>query len=297
MVFRRFGPWSLALGVLIGIGSSTSHASGLKSLTGNVEADFDRSNPDTKTVVVNDTNPTGIGQSSWITNNGWISGWSVKDIRFNYNSTNDILYVGINNWAGPNGLAPFGQANGDPSGTPTSYDPAHLGYGDPNSDKSFAVMFSTLNPSDSKQPGAPVIIAGVPADKTQNGPGIDGFNISTVDTTRLDSGLGNMFGKSLMGTGPNSLGGNLAFDPSPSHPQLEFSIKNFSKVIDPAKGFWIQLYAGSGLDGVAGETNLVYPISSLVPQISTPEPSTVMAWVLMTGGVAWRVRSRSRAKA
>ncbi len=295
MVFRRFGPWSLALGVLIGMGSSTSHANGIKSLTGNVEADFDSSNQDTHVFEVSN-NPTDIGQSPWITSNGWVSGWSVKDVRFNYDTTNDTLYVGINNWAGSKGLAPFGQANGDPSGTPTSYDPSHLGYGDPNSDKSFAVLFSSLNPSNSKQPGAPVIIAGVPADKTQNGPGINGFNVSTVDASRADAGLGYMFGKSLIGTGPGSLGGNIAYDPSPSHPQLEFGISNFSKVIDPEKGFWIQLYAGSGLDGVAGETHYVYPIPNLVPQ-TIPEPTTVLAWAIMAGGVAWRVRSRNRAKA
>ena len=295
MVFRRFGPWSLALGVLIGMGSSTSQASGINKFTGHVESDFNLSNPTTQAVGVN-ANATDIGQSSWITDKGWVSGWSVKDIRFNWDQKNDVLYVGINNWAGPNGQAPFGQANGDPSGTPTAYDPAHLGYGAANSDKSFAVMFAANNPTDQTQPGSPLIVAGVPADKSTNGPGIDGYNISTVNTSRSDSGLGYMFGTSLMGTGANDLTGNLAFDPSPSHPQLEFSIKNFSKVIDPQQGFWIQLYAGSGLDGVAGETKLGWVHIPGLAEQGVPEPTTVLAWALMTGGVAWRIRSRNRAK-
>jgi hypothetical protein len=301
MVCRRFGPWSLALGVLIGIGSSTSQASPI-SLTGNVEKDFyvepnaDPAKSPVKVVPVN-TRPTDIGQSSWITNNGWVSGWSVKDLRFSYDKGNDILYVGVNTWGGSKGMAPFGQANGDPSGTPTAYDPAHLGYGNPNSDKSVAVLFAPINPSNKDVAGAPVIIAGVPADKSTNGPGIDGFNIATVNTSRSDSGLGYMFGKSLMGTGPNDLTGNLAFDPSPAHPQLEFAIKNFSKVVDPMQGFWIQMYAGSGLDGVAGESNLGwYKIPSFAEQ-GVPEPTTILGWGLIAAAGAWRVRSKKRANA
>jgi hypothetical protein len=295
MVFRRFGPWGLALGVLFGIGPSTSQANVI-GLTGNVEADFPIADKSNVIVGVN-PNPVDIGQSSWITNSGWVSGWSVKDIRFSYDQTHDVLYVGVNNWAGPNGLAPIGQPNGAPSGTPQDYDPAQLGYGDPNSDKSVAVMFSANNPSDPNQAGAPLIIAGVPADKAQNGIGTDGYNISTVDTTRSDSGLGYMFGKSLMGTGPGQLLGNLAYDPSPSHPQLEFSIANFSKAVDPTKQFWVSAYAGSGIDGVAGESHLVsFAIPALAEQ-GIPEPTTILAWALASGGIAWRVRSQKRAKA
>jgi hypothetical protein len=294
MVYRRLGPWSLALGVLLGVGSSTSLASGI-NFTGNVETDFPSSDPTTQIVKVNQ-NPLDIGQASWMTQGGLVSGWSVKDVRFSWDQKNDVLYVGINNWAGANGLAPFGQANGNPAGTPESYDPAHLGYGDPNSDKSFALMFSRTDPSNQNQPGEPVMIAGVPADKTKNGPGTDGFNISTVDTSNSESGLGYMFGNSLIGTGADSLSGNLAYDPSPAHPQLEFAIKNFSKVIDPTKGFWIDMYAGSGIDGVAGESHVSVAVGSLAEQ-GVPEPSTVLAWTLASAGLAWRVRSRKRAGA
>ncbi|MDR3617862.1 MAG: hypothetical protein P4L85_00815 [Paludisphaera borealis] len=294
MVYRRLGPWSLALIVLIGIGSSTSRASGI-NFTGNVETDFPKSDESTQIVPVN-ANPNDIGQSQWITDNKWVSGWSVKDIRFSWDQKNDVLYVGINNWANPNGvIAPFGQANGNPAGTPETYDPSHLGYGNANSDKSVAVMFSRTDPVNVDQPGSPVMIAGVPADKSKNGPGTDGFNISTVDTTRSDSGLGYMFGKSLMGTTSDSLTGNLAYDPSPAHPQLEFAIKNFSKVFDPTKPFWIEMYAGSGIDGVAGESHISYKVPRLAPQ-ETPEPTTILAWALMSGGIAWRVRSKKRAK-
>jgi len=294
MVYRRLGPWSLALGVLLGTGSATSHASGI-NFTGNVETDFPTSDRTTQIIGVN-ANPKDIGQSSWINDKGWVSGWSVKDIRFSWDQKNDVLYVGVNNWAGANGLAPFGQANGNPAGTPESYDPAHLGYGTPNSDKSVAVLFSRTDPSNPNAPGSPVMIAGVPADKSKNGPGIDGFNVSTVDASQKESGLGYMFGNSLIGAGPNSLGGNLAFDPSPAHPQLEFAISNFSKVIDPSKGFWIELYAGSGVDGVAGESHVVKAVGNLAEQ-GVPEPSTVLAWTLASGLIAWRARSRKRTQA
>jgi hypothetical protein len=281
--------------VLLGIGSPTSHAAAI-NFTGNVVADFPESaDPTTSNIKIVNVG-SKVGQSPWITDNKWTSGWSVQDLRFSWDKTNDVLYVGVNNMAGENGLAPFGQANGNPAGTPESYDPAHLGYGDPNSDKSFALMFSRTDPSNQNQPGEPVMIAGVPADKTKNGPGTDGFNISTVDKSNSESGLGYMFGNSLIGTGADSLSGNLAYDPSPAHPQLEFAIKNFSKVIDPTKGFWIDMYAGSGIDGVAGESHVSVAVGSLAEQ-GVPEPSTVLAWTLASAGLAWRVRSRKRAGA
>ena len=76
------------------------------------------------------------------------------------------------------------------------------------------------------------MIAGVPADKTKNGPGTDGFTVSTVSTAQASGGLGYMFGTNL----PNNQG-NLAFDPTPAHPQLEFTIKNFNQLINPANWF------------------------------------------------------------
>ena len=91
--------------------------------------------------------------------------------------------------------------------------------------------------------------------------------------------------------------GNLAYNPSPAHPQLEFTITNFSKIpgLNPADGFWIEMYAGSAVDGV-GEAGLAWtkvPITA-AQNIPIPEPTTWMAWTLLAGAAACRFRGRIR---
>ncbi len=296
MVYRRLAPWSLALGVMIGFGTTPCEAVPI-ALTGFVEKDFDPTVGDPLKggvrvePVTSDTST--IGQSEWITDKGWVSGWNVKDIRFSYDSSKDVLYVGVNTWANPSGqYAPFGQANGDPSGAAQPYDPASLGSNDPTSDKSVALAFATYNKLDPTIPGNAVAIAGVPADKSLNGPGINGYTVSTIDTSRSAGGLGYMFGNPM-----SQHIGDLAFDPTPSHPQLEFSVANFSQLVDPKEGFWVAAYAGSGLDGVAGEANMGWRYIGPLAEQVIPEPATIMAWTLACGAIALRVRNRKRAKA
>lgn len=296
MVYRRLAPWSLALGVLIGFGSTPCMAVPM-ALTGFVEKDFDPTvgNPLKGGVRVEQvtSGPNVIGQSQWISDKGWLSGWNVKDIRFSYDANKDVLYVGVNTWANPSGqYAPFGQANGDPTGAPQPYDPAGLGSKDPNSDKSFALAFATYNKLDPTLPGNAVAIAGIPADKSLNGKGINGYTVSSIDTTRAAGGLGYMFGAPLF-----DKPGNLAFDPTPSHPQLEFSVANFSKLVDPKEGFWVTSFAGSALDGVAGEVNMSWRYIGPLAEQVIPEPATIMAWTLACGALALRLRSRKQAQA
>ncbi|OJW23543.1 MAG: hypothetical protein BGO49_02835 [Planctomycetales bacterium 71-10] len=298
MVHRRKSLWGLALGTLIGCIPAPVLAVPV-NLTGYVEKDFVKGagTAETGKVFVQEVTSSSstVGQSSWITNNGWVSGWNVKDIRFSYAenaSGQNSLAIGINTWANSSGqYAPFGQANGDPSGTPTAYDPAHLGANTPTSDKSIALVFAKENPNDPNKPGEVVAIAGIPADKSLNGPGINGFTVSSVDLSRSSGGLAYMFGKTM----PEYMG-NLAYDPSPSHPQLEFTINDFKKLLGLTKegGFWVTAYAGSALDGVAGETYMGWthiPGKELVPQV--PEPAAVLAWTLIGGAVAWKARRRS----
>ncbi len=288
MVPRRWYSWTVALLVLIGLRSPAVLAAPI-NFTGNVVTDFNPSSNSNIDISPVSSNPLNIGQSDWITNRGWVSGWSIQDIRTSYDPTTDTLYVGVNTFKNAQGkYAPFGQANGDPAGTPTPYDPAHLG-----GDKSVALAIAPINPTSATQPGTPLIIAGVPADKTTAGTGIDGFTVSQFDPTRASAGLAYEFGKSL----PSNMD-NLAFDPSPAHPQLEFTIKNFSKIpgLDPSKGFWISAYAGSSLDGVAGEAYLAWSKVPAHAEQNIPEPTTWLAWTLVSGLTAWRVRRRNRAR-
>ncbi len=300
MVHRRKGPWGLALGALVACASAPALAAPV-NLTGYVEKDFKAGSGTSETgkvfVQPVTSSPNEIGQADWITNNGWVSGWNVKDIRFSYNQDAggaNTLAVGVNTWANKAGqYAPFGQANGDPAGKAEAYDPAHLGANTPNSDKSIALVFAKENPNDPGKPGQIVAVAGVPADKSLNGSGINGFTVSTYDASREDGGYGYTFGKPLP-----QYSGNLAFDPSPSHPQLEFTINNFKDLVGLSKdsGFWVAGYAGSAIDGIAGESYLGWthiPGDQLVPQLPVPEPAAVLAWALIGGAAAWKLRRRA----
>src|SRR5271157_6650403 len=237
MVHDRLGPLILAVVMMAGLGPNAVRAAGI-NFTGNVEKDFNTADPNHLTTEVIPVNaaPDSLAQWPAATGGGtWVSGWNIKDIYLSYDSKTGTLYGGLDNWANASGkIAPFGQANGDPSGTPTSSDPAHLGYGAPSSDKSFALVFAPLNLGNPNVPGTPVVIAGVPANKAMNGRGIDGFTVASINNSQVSGGLGYMFGKPL----PQMYQGNLAFDPSPLRPQLEFAIPNFNQLIDPKKGFW-----------------------------------------------------------
>ena len=154
-------------------------------------------------------------------------------------------------------------------------------------DKAVAVAFAAFNPTNPTVPGTPSLIAGIPSDKSLVGNGIDGFTVAKFSSaTNL---LQNAFGPAIAG-----VSGTLAFNPSAAHPELEFSISNLSKSgINPTQGFWVELYAGSGQDVVAGEAGLVWTyVPPFEPQ-QIPEPATLLVWAGLAGGLAWR-RSRSR---
>ena len=71
------------------------------------------------------------------------------------------------------------------------------------------LAIAPINPTNLSQPGTPLIVAGVPADKTIAGTGTDGFTVSSYNATKAaSSGLAYAFGTSL----PQNMG-NLAFDP------------------------------------------------------------------------------------
>ena len=162
-------------------------------------------NPNVVTTPVS-SNPLNIGQSQWITANGWVSGWSIQDIRTNYDATTDTLSVGINTFKNASGqYAPFGQANGDPSGTATAYDPAHLG-----GDKSVALAIAPINPTNLGQPGNAGGRRGRPG--RQDDRRHRNRRLHRLSVQRHQGGLSGLaysFGTSL----PQNMG-NLAFDPA-----------------------------------------------------------------------------------
>jgi hypothetical protein len=263
------------------------------TFTGFVENDFSSTNPNV-TVTPVYSSPLDIGEAPFIPGNGWVSGWAVKDIRTSYDPKTDTLYVGIDTFKNASGSpAIVGDADGNGNPGQASKQMADAGGVDtPNlgGHKSVAVAFAPDGPHGPSSPGTPVLIAGVPADKSATGPGLDGFNVATYKNTSL--GIEYNFGQTL-----TSNLGTLAFNPSAQHPGFEFTVTNFSKVagLHPQNGYWISLYAGSTDDVVVGESSLDLTRIPLLGEQEIPEPSTVLAWSLVAGGgLALRRLRRAR---
>jgi len=282
MDLRYFKKLALALGLVATTGTVGSAAA--ITFTGNVAADMPSPSPGI--TLIQGTAPNGVAQAPWITAAGWITGWNIKDIRFSYDQAADTLYVGINTYS----IAGNSSGNGTP-GIPDprqtavgGVDPAHIG-----GQGSISLAFAPNGPTASA-PGTPVMVAGVPADKTHAGPGLDGFTVSSYVGSQ--SGIAYSYGSTLTNNQ-----GNLAFDPSAAHPNFEFTIKNFSQVpgLNSTNGFWIQAFAGSPNDVIAGEDTIGWVHLAKAPQtINTPEPTTIAAWALIITGAAIGLRRNRR---
>jgi hypothetical protein len=287
---RRVLTWAVALG-LAGACGTVARAGAIAApvtFTGNVAADFS-GGPANGVVSVPGEQPTDVAQASWITQSGWTNGWVMKGMDFKYNAATDTMYVGVQFYS----IAGNSSGNGTP-GVPDprqtaagGVDEAHLG-----GQKSITVAFSPdVKSGNTNVAGTPVIVAGVPQDKSAAGTGIDGFTVSKYSA---NGGIETSYGSQLTGNT-----GTLAFDPSKAHPDFEFSITNFSKIagsLTGPNGFWVQAYAGSPEDVIAGEGH-IGATHILVPgNQSIPEPTTVLGWALLAGGAGWQLR-RSRRQA
>ena len=88
--------------------------------------------------------------------------------------------------------------------------------------------------------------------------------------------------------------GNLAFNPSSTTPDFEFTITNFSKLLgaNPTNGVVVSFVDGEvNVDTSKDAFGGLYTVNE--PQV-IPEPSTVLVWAGLAGGMAWGVRRRSR---
>jgi len=271
-------------------------------VTGNAEQDL----PDTSksVTVVPGQAMNAVFQPQWMTDAGLVNGYVMKDIRLSYDQKTDTLAVGVNFY----GIA--GNTDGSPDGSTNpktiaagGSNPPHIG-----GDKSIAIAFTPVTAAGTN--ADPVVVAGVPANKSNSPAGsLDGFNVATVNTSLLHtSGIAQAFGTTLS----NNLG-SLAYDPTQAHPDFEFTIKNFSKIPGLnalTNGFYISAYAGTGTTVIIGKSaipdtlvgsplnqpqnleNPPPPITVPTPPVRTPEPATILAWGLVAGGAGWRVRRR-----
>lgn len=283
MVRRSVIPLIMATLALLGVRGAKADPI---TFTGNVAQDMNPLTNSGVQVLPIDSNPLqNIAETPYMLQNGIVTGWAVKDLRLAYDSKSDTLYVGVNSY----GVAGDADGNGNPgsvapailSQTPSFQDAAHLG-----GDKSITVAMAASNPSNSSQPGTPLLVAGVPADKSTAGSGTDGFTVANYAGN--NGGVQNSYGSTMTGHV-----GNLAFDPSSQHPGFEFTITNFSQIqgLNSSQGFWVKVYAGSGTDIGVGEENSAWIHVPAIAAEAIPEPTTWTAWALLVGGAAiWRRR-------
>jgi hypothetical protein len=244
--------------------------------TGNAELDFP-SMQDGIITLVNPKYPT-TNPEAFIAGSNLSPGWSIKDIRLNYDRSSDVMYVGVNFF----GIAGDADGNGDPG----TISPALIGKGAvdmPNLGGRESITIGL----DMTRSGRPNVLAGVPADKRQAGSGLLGFGITS--NLGLNAGVGYSYGSTLS----NNVGG-LLFNPSAQRPDFIFSIANFSKLpgYDPENGFGLIAYAGTPDDSFPEE-------GVLFPRVAfgrIPEPATVLGWTTVIAvGAAWRhARRRGR---
>jgi hypothetical protein len=290
MVRIRDVAWALAAAAAVLAGSRPASADPI-TLTGNVASDFTADNGSVP-VALKYNGPGYVAGPDGSNPNQLVSGVDMKSIWLHYNASTDTMSVGIQGYKNVAGQPEiFGDIAGNPNpalDANSSATNTFLGL------KSVALTFApvTQNASGQSVPGTPLIIAGIPQDKSLGGSGTtDGFTVSKYSAN--GAGLPFSFGQQL----PNS--GNLAFNTSAAHPDFEFTINNFSKIsgVNPSNPFFIEGYAGTPGTG-SGKSQFSWIETPPVPQgLNTPEPTTWLAWMMLAGGAGWRYRRRLMARA
>jgi hypothetical protein len=274
----------LCLAILAIIGAQPAVA-GPIPFTGNVATDFGISTPGQSTIPgvsvittpanLNPVSTTGADGTPLL--NGVAPGDAIKQIALDYNASTDTMYVGVQTWgvAGSVGSASISNGNGMAVG--------------------FEPLNGTFNPANLSAPtfvaGTANVAAGESNAAAGRGAGLDGFNVTTYTggtvpgTMNLLTGFGQTLTAGM---------GNLAFNPSASTPGYEFAITNFSKLLgaNPARGVVVMTQDGE-VNVTTSKDELVglYPPTQQAQTI--PEPTTLLIWAGLAGGLAWRYR-RSR---
>jgi hypothetical protein len=312
MVRIRDVAWALAAAAVLA-GSGPASADPI-TLTGNVANDFTAANGSVENPIAlrnsqGQLEYSSTGQLTYTSGPGWVagadgtqpnqlvSGADMQNIWFNYNSSTDTMYVGIQGFTNAAGqheilgdisgnLNPALDANSNPNlGPISSATNTWLG------DKSIALAFAPIvsNAAGQTSMGTPSIVAGIPAIK----PSTTTPDFMVAQYVANGSGLPFSFGT------PIANGGSMPFNTTASTPDVEFTINNFSKIsgINPANGFYIEGFNGMA-GGSAGKSEFEWMQALPAPQgFNTPEPTTWMAWMLLAGGAGWRYRRRLAARA
>lgn len=281
MVGRNVFCWGLITVAVIG--SRIAVADSI-SFTGNVASDFGisasgQSSMAGVSVITTPTNlnpisSTGTGGTALL---NYVSpGDSIKEVALQYNSATDTMSVGIQTW---------GVAGSVPGSTIASGNGMVVG---------FEPLAGTYNPATLTAPTFVAGSANVSAGQSNagRGPGLDGFNVATYTggtvpgTMNLLTGFGTTIAAGM---------GKLAFDPSTSTPGYEFTITNFSKLLgaNPNNGVVVMTQDGE-INVATSKDELVGYMPAQQQAQEIPEPTSLLVWAGLAGGMAWGYRRRSR---
>jgi hypothetical protein len=270
MVGRKVWSCSLAVAVLLGARSASGD---VINFTGNVSNDFSSANAPNATVYSNPADP-------YTTASQIAPGIFLKDVALDYNTANNTLYVGVQTYGVTGTVSGSSIATGN--GLAVGFAPMNGTTLNTSNLPTFSFVAGDSNYSAGQSPQA-----------EGRGPGLDGFNVATYSGSMAPGAINLLTG---FGTTLTAGLGNLAFAPSASTPDYEFTITNFSKLLGPNPNSSVlvvvedgQVNAGSGKDAVP--LFFTFPTGA---QTIAPEPTTWMIWAGLAGGMAWGYRRRSR---
>jgi hypothetical protein len=282
MVGRNMFRYSLVVVALFG---GRSAVAGPISFTGNVASDFSIATPGQSTnpgvtIITSASNlsPTSTtGADGTPLLNGVASGDAIKQIALNYNASTDTMYVGVQTWGVAGSVADTTIAGGN--GMVVGFGP----------------LVGKYNPSDLSPPtfvaGASNVSSGQTNATAGRGSGLDGFNVATyaggsvLGTMNLLTGFGQTLQAGM---------GTLAFNPTTATPGFEFTVTNFSKLLgaNPTNGVVVMTQ-----DGEVNVTTSKDELAGFIPVTEAqeiPEPTALLVWAGLAGGMAWGFRRRSR---
>lgn len=153
--------------------------------TGNAERDLSPSRFPNVVILIDNPlfpdNPTNdVAQAQFMTDEGWLSGWNFKDLRFLYDPSNDTMGVSVNFFKNPDGTGINIAGDADGNGNPNTSDPRTIAAGgidQPN----FRGTESITVALDLDRDGVPDVVAGIPADKP--GDGLAAFTVARLSSS------------------------------------------------------------------------------------------------------------------